>query len=167
MLASVCPWKAFPAQPNVWVRLGLPQSGATYRYFTRVGSGLTHKHCALEEKLASVCPWKAFPAQSHLCGSAMEYPRVEHIKGTTLGQGLALLTNIVIRSKSLPVFVLGKPYKPILMFVGQARITLEWSTSQSGALRVGSVLTHKHQTWLERPAKKKHQPISNIRKFRP
>ncbi len=39
--------KSFPAQPNFVGKVkSLPQSGALERCFTRVGSGLTHKHQA-------------------------------------------------------------------------------------------------------------------------
>ncbi len=57
------------------------------------------------------------------------------------------------------MFVSGKPFQPSLEFVGKAR-----SLSQSGAPerllnRVGSGLTHKDKTRLERLARDKHSSL--------
>jgi hypothetical protein len=54
------------------------------------------------------------------------------------------------------VFVHGKPFQPILMFVAKV-----WSLPSSGApeiclTQVGSSLTCNHQTKLERLARDKH-----------
>ncbi len=57
------------------------------------------------------------------------------------------------------MFVHGKPLRPSLMFVGKARSLplsreLERSFSQ-----VGSGLTHKHETRLERLARDEHSSL--------
>ncbi len=51
----------------------------------------------------SVCPWQAFPAQSIVClARPGVYPIVEHLKGSSIGQVLALETDIRPGWKGLP-----------------------------------------------------------------
>jgi hypothetical protein len=54
------------------------------------------------------------------------------------------------------VFVLDKPFHPSLMFVGEARSLPKSGAPERFFTRVGSSLTRKHQTRLERLAKDKH-----------
>ncbi len=54
------------------------------------------------------------------------------------------------------MFLGGRPFQSSLMFVGKTRSLPSNGASEKCFTRVGYGLTHKHYTWLERPAKDKH-----------
>ncbi len=57
------------------------------------------------------------------------------------------------------VFVHGKPFQPSLMFVGEVRSLPQRGSLERCFTRVGSSLTHKRQTRLERFARNKHSSL--------
>jgi hypothetical protein len=59
-------------------------------------------------------------------------------------------------SKRSRVFVPGKPFQLSLMFLDKARSLPKGGVPERYIAQVGSCLTHKHRTRLERPARDKH-----------
>ncbi len=57
------------------------------------------------------------------------------------------------------MFVPGKPFQPILMFVGEARSLPKSGAPEGSFTRVGSGLTRKYWTRVERLARDKHSSV--------
>ncbi len=57
------------------------------------------------------------------------------------------------------MLVSGRFFKPSLMFAGKARSLPQSGSTQMSIIRVGSGLTHKLKTWLERFVKDKHSGL--------
>ncbi len=57
------------------------------------------------------------------------------------------------------VFVTGRPYKPTLMFTGMARFYLFGAPYRCSTPGLASSLTHKFQTWQEKPARNNHSNL--------
>ncbi len=72
---------------------------------------------------------------------------------------------IIVYNRNLLIFVisqsvgLGRPIQPSLMFVGKAKSLTQSRAPKRCQSRVGSSLTPKHLTWLERPASDKHSSL--------
>ncbi len=61
------------------------------------------------------------------------------------------------------MFLLGKPFKTIRIFVGKARSLPKSVSSEKDFTWVGSGLSNKHLTRLEKLARSKHSSL--VRKF--
>ncbi len=82
---------------NYLFSLQLGQTRIT-TYFTPVSKFLFIK---ILIPLQSGCPWQAFPAKSIVCGQVQE-PRVEHLKGSSIGVGSCITNKQQTKLERLP-----------------------------------------------------------------
>ncbi len=99
---NVCPWVAFRsgAYPR-WKHLKGATLGQALALLINIRQNIFLCNVRMGQISQSVCLWAAFPSLQLRSGA---YPRWEHLNGATIGQNLALLTNVRLAWGTLQLF---------------------------------------------------------------